>query len=621
MTSNLSKQEKLAKQEALANKIMMIPIVLLLAIVPLITRVLVVYPTEAVADVLNTNRVIDSFSNYKATAIIVLSVIMLIILFLFFDKQYLKMNRTIKWYIIGTGLFIGISLIATLMSSYSETAWKGMPDRAEGFVITACYILMMLYTLYAVRHFENYKYVIGALGFLVIISTILGAFQYAGYDLFTNVKFFINILISKELQDELGQITSIFEKGKVYGTMFHYNYMGSFGAMMVPFFATLTLFTKGKWQKVLCGIMSICAMFLLFGSTSRAGFIGLVAAIVVGIIIFAKVIAKKWKMTLPIMIAMVAILFGFNAITGGTIFERIPTLIKESIGLFSGSDESFDYKDYIPVRDIVVEDGKVNIVLQTGTIVMENINNEPHFIDENGNEIEYYFDLQKTYTTSDERFNYVTFSYEEIFSESNEEKPVALSMSVNGMKVFFFTIDQVNGVQLSDTYPVQPIQIEYPETVGFKGKEKLGSARGYIWSRSIPLMKETLLIGKGPDTYALEFPQNDFLGKWWAYDTPNMIVDKAHSLYLQYFINNGGLALLGFLIMLGAYLVSSVRLYAFKGYYANREILGIATTLAIVGYLGAGIFNDSIISVAPVFWVLLGAGMAVNYMLYEEKGM
>ncbi|MBU3805238.1 MAG: hypothetical protein H9872_10865, partial [Candidatus Cellulosilyticum pullistercoris] len=70
MTSNLSKQEKLAKQEALANKIMMIPIVLLLAIVPLIIRVLVVYPTDAVADVLNTNMVIDSFSNYKATAII-----------------------------------------------------------------------------------------------------------------------------------------------------------------------------------------------------------------------------------------------------------------------------------------------------------------------------------------------------------------------------------------------------------------------------------------------------------------------------------------------------------------------------------------------------------------------
>ena len=621
MTSNLSKQEKLAKQEALANKIMMIPIVLLLAIVPLIIRVLVVYPTDAVADVLNTNMVIDSFSNYKATAIIVLSIIMLMILFLFFDKQYLKINRNIRWYIIGAGMFMGISLIATLMSSYSETAWEGMPDRAEGLIITACYILMMFYTLYAIRYFKNYKYIIGALAFLVVISTIIGVFQYAGYDLFTNVKFFRNILISKELQNELGEITSIFEKGKVYGTMYHYNYMGSFGAMMVPFFITLTLFIKSKWQKILCGMISICSMFLLFGSTSRAGFIGLVIAILAGVVIFSKVIIKKWKMTLPVMLVLGVIIFGFNAVTGGTIFERIPTLIKESISLFSGSDESFDYKDYIPVRDIAIEDGKVNIVLQTGSIVIENVDNEPHFVDEKGNEIEYYFDLQKTYTTTDERFGHVTFSYEEIFSESDQKKPVALSMSVNGMKVFFFTIDETNGVQLSDTYPIKPIQIEYPETIGFKGKEKLGSARGYIWSRSIPIMKETLLIGKGPDTYALEFPQNDFLGKWWAYDTPNMIVDKAHSLYLQYFINNGGLALLGFLILVGAYLLSSIRLYVSKGYYANREVLGVATTLAVVGYLGAGIFNDSIISVAPIFWILLGAGMAINYMLYEEKGM
>jgi hypothetical protein len=34
-----------------------------------------------------------------------------------------------------------------------------------------------------------------------------------------------------------------------------------------------------------------------------------------------------------------------------------------------------------------------------------------------------------------------------------------------------------------------------------------------------------------------------------------------------------------------------------------------------MGYLGAGVFNDSVVSVAPVFWVVLGAGMRQNALL------
>ena len=620
MASNLTKQEKVEKQDQLVNKILWIPLVLLLGFVPLIMRMLVINPTdESVIDVLNTTEIIDIYSNFKATAIVVLCVLMIVMLFLVFDKGKLKFDKTIKWYLIGGGLFIGITFIATILSKHSHTAWWGMPDRAEGFVITACYIFMMGYTLYSLRTYSNYTYIIGALAFLVIISTIIGAFQYFGYDLFTKVDFFKNLILSAEARSLGASITSDFESGKVFGTMFHYNYMGSFGAMMVPFFLTLTFFIRNKWQKLFCGMISLCAMFLLFGSTSRAGFIGLVLAILVGIMIFGKKIVRKWKITFPVLIVLVVILFGFNFITGGTIFSRIPTLINESIGLFSGSDESFDYKDYIPVREIVHEDGKEKIVLQTATLYIENEENSLVFTDETGAAVEYTLDISGVMTTLDERFSRVSFAYTEVSGVSEDETaPIVLTMSYDGMSVFNFLLDDENGVVLVDSCPLQEMEIDYPETIGFKGKEKLGSARGYIWSRSLPMMKETLLVGYGPDTYALEFPQNDLLGKWWAYGTPNMIIDKVHNLYLAIFINNGGLALLGFLIMLGAYLIQSFKLYALKGYYENKEILGIATTLAVVGYLGAGVFNDSVVSVAPIFWILLGAGMGVNYLINKE---
>ena len=132
-------------------------------------------------------------------------------------------------------------------------------------------------------------------------------------------------------------------------------------------------------------------------------------------------------------------------------------------------------------------------------------------------------------------------------------------------------------------------------------------------------MKKNLLIGNGPDTFVAYFPQNDLLAKWWAYGTTNVIVDKAHNLYLQIGINQGGIALVAFLVLCIGYITQSLKLYAFKEtYHEVDEAMGIGVMLGVVGYLGAGFFNDSVVSVAPIFWILLGCGMAVNYRVRQK---
>ena len=42
------------------------------------------------------------------------------------------------------------------------------------------------------------------------------------------------------------------------------------------------------------------------------------------------------------------------------------------------------------------------------------------------------------------------------------------------------------------------------------------------------------------------------------------------------------------------------------------EIFGIGIMLGTFGYLVTGLANDSTVVVAPVYWCLLGVGMAVN---------
>jgi len=96
------------------------------------------------------------------------------------------------------------------------------------------------------------------------------------------------------------------------------------------------------------------------------------------------------------------------------------------------------------------------------------------------------------------------------------------------------------------------------ESWGFEGMGTFGSNRGYIWSRTIPMLKSTIVAGKGPDTFALYFPQYDFLNKLRYYQTGGIFVDKAHNMYLQTALNTGILSLLALLAIFGMYAVSSI---------------------------------------------------------------
>jgi hypothetical protein len=150
----------------------------------------------------------------------------------------------------------------------------------------------------------------------------------------------------------------------------------------------------------------------------------------------------------------------------------------------------------------------------------------------------------------------------------------------------------------------QPVQAGPVDVIGFAGRESLGSARGFIWSRSLPLLRNTLFVGFGPDTFAMAFPQQDFSGKFRAYGSTDVLVDKPHSFYLQTAINTGVLSLLSLVVLFGWSIVAAIR----SGPRPD-DGFGLAVLVGVVGYLVAACFNDSVVSVAPVFWVLLGAGI------------
>lgn len=602
-------QEVQGKYQVDFSWLMYIPIVLLLGIVPLIVRLVKTdVPAEYILYVTGNN--IDMFSQYKSSCIMALVIAMGVILFLIFKKDYFKWNSSTKIYYIAGIVFSIMTILSTVLSPYKEVSVWGVPNRAEGGVMILCYMAILFYSFYLMNKSTDVKFIIGPLMFLVIIMTILGVFQYMGKDLFFT-EWGKKLIIPEHYAEDRALLTSLYTDGNMYGTLFHYNYMGSFAAMMLPLFLTLTCFVKGVGKRIVFGVITLASIILLFGSTSRAGLIGVALSALIFMMIFLRYLMEKWKVILSLVIVGFILVMGLNGVTNGAIFSRIPTLFQDIVGIVQPADKNFDYKDYIPVRDIVHSDGQVTIEMNGQSLTLSMTDEGVRFEDHNGEEVVYiYFNMgpeQTRYFTQDERFEPFMFHVREVDGQSY------LQMSYVGESVCWLSMSE-EGIHLVDQFTKEPIELEEPERIGFWGKERLGSARGYIWSRTLPLIKERPLLGYGPDAFAFVFPQNDLLGKWYAYETPNMTVDKPHNLYLQIAVNQGLIALIAFLVLIGAYVVNAMKAYAFRKYYTTKDIVGIALFLAVIGYLGAGMFNDSVVSVAPIFWVILGSSMGMIAM-------
>jgi len=161
---------------------------------------------------------------------------------------------------------------------------------------------------------------------------------------------------------------------------------------------------------------------------------------------------------------------------------------------------------------------------------------------------------------------------------------------------------------------------DYPDKLDiFDGRERFASSRGYIWSRTIPMLKDTMLIGHGPDTYAIEFPQYDYVGKLNAFPNHRMIVDKPHNMYLQIGVNTGVVSLLALLALYLMYFIDSMKIYFKRDINSFLDYVGVGAFVGIMAYLAAGMFNDQIISVAPLFYSMVGLGLAVNRLLKKEE--
>jgi len=581
-----------------------IPILIIVAFLPLITfaKEVSLYEIEAL-HWKGGSKGLDFFSYYKYIVFSVCAFVSVFILIILKFKRRIKLKET-KYYI-PLAVYIVFVLASYLLSDYFLISYRGFIEQFQGIWVMIGYGFMIFALYNYVENEKQVKLILGAFVFSATLVGALGISQYFGFDFFkTNIGRLLILPGSLHYMAENLKFT--FSNYTIYATMYNTNFVGSFAALLVPLGVFAYLYSKRLIYKFLSFFFALLMLFVWIGCNSRAGYLGLTFGIVLSAILYRKKIKENLRKILILLVAFVIMVAHMNTVSDGRVLNQFSRL-----NPFAEGDRLEEIQETkVRFEDVRFEGNTVSVVTNDESVRVElSEDRELLFYNLAGERLKVDVDEEGSISFEDDRY--------EDFGAKLETDRNRFLIDAYGKSMAIYFTDQ--GFMMAGSSGVIK-KTEYPPKLDiFDGRERFASSRGYIWSRSIPMLKDTILIGHGPDTYALEFPQHDYVGKLNSFKSHRMIVDKPHNMYLQIGINTGLISLMALLALYLMYFVESIKLYINRDLSTFMEYIGVGVFVGVMSYLAAGIFNDQIISVAPLFYTMVGFGLAVNRMLKKEE--
>jgi hypothetical protein len=395
---------------------------------------------------------------------------------------------------------------------------------------------------------------------------------------------------------------------------------------------------KKRTLKIVWGALYFLLLLNLIGTMASGGFLGLFAAVAVALAVLNRRLIA-WRKSLAILLAISALTAACTRKTwlpeiSGAIDSVLPKVQAAApaaagdapaAGVRTVKNAYFDYivTDKNTIRmsfagsiinvtahdsddpdDFTVTDGDGNAIAGEAEIIQEPKTGEPAV----------------AYVLSDPRYfgmALIPGAYEVNNVEMNYIV-VSITLDVPSRAITYwpFALTKEGVFYRNPQGGLAPLK-KIPH-YGWEKNPGFGTGRGYIWSRSLPLLKDTVILGHGADTFMMYFPHNDYVGQgitnWYG-----AIVDKPHNLYLGAAINTGVLSLVCLLAVFGIYIVQSFRLYWREKYAGFIPVAGAGIFFGVCGFLTSALVNDSSVSVMPLFYGLLGTGIAINMMVKSAK--
>lgn len=587
-----------------------LPILLTLGILPLITRMVTKdsYVEQLLFHSEGTETVYDFFLYGKSVCLLILAGVMLAVLVgrWFYDTEWPQLN----YIFIPLGVYALFVLLSSVLSEYQQFSMYGIDDSYQSMFVLLAYCVLTVYCYVMVRSEADIKRICTwwLVGLALLI--FIGLFQFFVTDFWST---WLGRHIMLPIKSWSIMLQFNFVGGRVYMSQFNPNYVGPLAVMIIMVFGVLALLVKEK-KRWLFAAATVSMMICLLGSQSKNGMIALILTGVVLLVFLRKKLKKYWIVSVAVGVLVV----GSFVVMDFTRDHYISNAFVNSWNVLTGKTTAASSKDIL--EDIQTGKDSVKVfydgnILEVQSQYLEESNQMSfNLTDQDGKQISYQ-DTNKDglYELQDERFSDISLS-----TTSKDNKPCFV-LKICGVNWTFTNQAGGEGYYYCAPYGYF-MKMKKVETAVFTKMGKLGSGRGYIWARTIPLLKETMVLGKGADNFWLYFPYYDFV-EGWKNGYLLKTINTPHNMYLQMGVNTGMISLLAFVLFFVLYFIDCIRLYWKETYTSFLPQIGLGLCMATLGYMFTGFLNDSMVCVAPVFWCLIGLGLAVNRIYRKEMGI
>jgi hypothetical protein len=505
---------------------------------------------------------------------------------------------------------------------------------------------MLFYTINTINNKQTLKIIFYAIIISQLLLQIIGIAQFIGHDPFQTVIgqkiVYPNYIIDKKTGYTIWQVVDKLAKEtpprsvlinfgrQIYQTVYNINVSSFYLCVVIPIFVMLFILCSDIKQRIVMAIMFTLTFINICVANSSGGFLGLFFAFMTAVVTFRKHIIK-WRYQLLVIISLAGVYIVLTNLymehtDQNALLGQISSQIVEAVS----TDKTKDKIDYfINNKDSIivsVNNNELKIkVNKDADNVIDNIS------DSQGIQLDLQF-KNKIISSSGNNYNALAISFLDKRFTNLEIFIPALTGDIENWKMciiklktekktWSFQVNQEGTYYLTGRGAFKLRKVPH---IGFKNKYDFGSRRGYIWSRTFPLMFKTLIFGHGADTFVMYFPHDDFTGQYYDFDwygetIPN--VDKPHNFILLNFVNTGGISAIALIAIIIIYLFQSFKLYSKNIQYNVFSKIGAGIYLGIIAFFVAGMVYDTSVNVMPLIYGLLGIGISCNFFVKENENV
>src|SRR6185295_5926718 len=344
---------------AVAAAIVVVPLVVYLKVVPL---------DDELYGFWNGQRAdFDFFSFYKSRILIGLAAVSIAGLFAAMVNGQSGLRRLPLPARLSLAGYAVLAVASAWGSPFRNVALNGFPDRYEGLFVLLSYIVITLASFAVFTTPARVELAVRCLAVSAIGVCAIGLLQYAGADPLRSA-WGQRLILPSTYDAQSLQLQYPVEARTVYSTLFHYDYVGSYTALALPFLLAVTLggaVSRSTRRLAGAGTLVIGLVWLVSGS--RAGLAGGALALVVVAVGLRSRVRVRWPVLAASAAALVLALIAVDVAAGGRARLRAASVASDIRVLFSGAVGSVPP---LPIEIVRIDPAAIHLKTPNGALLI-----------------------------------------------------------------------------------------------------------------------------------------------------------------------------------------------------------------------------------------------------------